>query len=1837
MGAQLREELLAESDRTRVLRVRQLDGTGGAIYKKPYGPTAAKRLRHERSILERLASVEGVQQLALSQDTPDCLVLEDSGGIALDKLNEPLEVAQLLRLAEQLAAIIAAMHRRGVVHRDINPANIVVSGPTRAPLLIDFDLATTFADEHTGFIHQNDVVGTLAYLAPEQTGRTSRGVDQRADLYAFGATLYMLAAGRPPFGNGDPLQLVHDHLGLRPIPPAELNTTMPHGFSNIILRLLEKEPDARYQSAEGLTHDLSLLRARYARRESTLFRLGERDFPARLSAPSRLIGRDKEIGDLRTSFENALHRRQRAVLISGAAGVGKTALINELRPFVAARGGWFVSGKYDQYRADAASGAFVQALRALGRMLLAEPEQQLAAQRADIVRSLGNNAGVITALVPEFALLLGTAQPEISETDSLQSTERLFQSSVLLLRAIATPARPVVMVLDDLQWAGAASMDLVNAVLTDQDMRGLLLVGAYREAEVDPAHPLSAMLSRWNRLSLVPQVLRLQNLPLAESRDLLVKILRLPPVDASSLAVAIRERTDGNPYDTIEFINALRHTGALTLGETGWNWDVVTIRRHVGQSDVVALVAARIERLPVQSRVLLEIMACLGGDVELSLLRVAAGLSAAALEVHLAPALEDGLLMIEAAGDSSVRFRHDRVQQAALSRLLEAARTHQHLQLARRLIALPELQGIAAEQYLAAIDAVDDPDERRRVAGLFGKVARDIGLTNYSAAERFLAAAMELLGASQTVADDPLVLLLLIERHAGLFRLGRLDEADVVYREIARRCENPVALAASTTMQVSSLTNRSRQAEAGELGLQLLSKLGLNVPQAGEFGARAAAQVESLSTWLNGIAPAATGQDTRLPGAETHDPSVRAAARILTRLLSPGLFPDPQIRHWLALESQRLWAEHGPCPAMVANLGAVVGTTIALRGDYRTGYIAARYGLAVGEQHGYEPETSVARYIFASTAQPWFEPLEDSISQVQVAREGLISGGDLRIACLAYNETMVALFESAPTLDAYAAEVESGLTFAARTGNDQFMGSFLAHRQLVRALRGETEAPGSFADHSFNEAVHVAGLGSNRTATVSLHVRRALSAVLFGDAPVLAHHAAAATTLLGISAGRYVVALTYLLRALAIASQIKVAPPDERANLLAEMDIALDWMAQRAKDAPYNFLHLLKLMEAERAWATGEFQATVYAFEAARSAVERRSRPWHAAIICERAGLFHLEHGLEHAGRQSLAEALSRYAAWGAAGKVKQLERAYPFLRVASGSLPTNISLRSSGVSSDTIDLMAVVRASQALTSETNSERLRMRVVEVLSAMTGATGVRLLFWSDDAQAWFLPPRSEKSEAPLHVDEAGRLGLLSLSAFRYAERTREPLLIQDATLDDRFSRDPYLARLDHCSLLVVPILARGTPRAMLLIENRLSRSAFSADRLDSVMLIAGQLAVSLDNALAERFRSLVQRSSDLTLVCDRAGMLSYASPASAEILGIEDTALTGRAAITLVHVDDRVAFAERTRGGSAETLECRAVNADGSSRWVEASFTDLSADAAVGGVVVHLRDITERRRLEGELRQAQKLESVGQLSAGIAHELNTPIQVVDANLRFMSQAFTDMAAVADAYHVSARSGESSGQLAVAEQVAVELDTAYLLEEVPRAIAQTLVSVARMATIVRAMKAFGDPHSDTKALSDLNEAVRTTLVVAESEIKYVADVVLDLGILPLVWCNVSDINQVVLNLVVNAAQAIGDTTGERGTISVRTFCEGEDIILQVQDTGVGIAPEIAERVFEQFFTTRGVGRGTGQGLAVAYKVVHDRHSGSITFTSEPGVGTIFSVRLPQRESDRLSSQV
>lgn len=1468
------------SEQTRVIRRLQSRAAGGDIVlKQAIGAEAIKRLQHERAMLLRVAGLPGVPRLAPGVWEADTLALVDDYGTPLAErlaAGPPLTPDTAVAIAISLAQTLAGIHRKGMVHKDVAPRNVLLTGDGNVTtVLIDFNIASSSAEQWPAFTHQSQIAGTLAYMAPEQTGRGARPVDSRSDLYALGATLYEMLCGRKPFESSDLLELVHQHMTRTPLAPALVDAALPLPLSDIVMRLLQKEPDQRYQSAEGVIHDLRRVREAITRGAAPAFALGERDFAQHISAPVRPIGREDELARLHQAIQQVTLGRAAMLLVTGAPGVGKTTLLNQLGPMVTSRGGWFVSGKFDQYRHDAHS-ATVQALRSLGRILLAEPQAELAAHRQRILGSLGVNAGFGASLLPEFALLLGKL-PEVSVSDPAQVQARVIQSAIDLLRGIASARHPVVMRLDDLQWAPAVSLKFLDALLTaTTPVQGLLLVGAYRAADVDAGHPLTAMLARWRQLGVAPEQLHLSNLSTRDLGTLVAEVLRLPAAEGAALSQALGQRTDGNPYDTVELINGLRQDGLLLADEVGWRWDRGAIHRYVSGASVVDLLTRRLDRLQAPTRHLLEVVACLGGTVGMSALEIATGLATSALDSALAPAFLDGLLTAEPGDEALVGFRHDRVQQAVFEQLDGERRYALHLELARRFAVAPGCEMLSADQYLPATPLLADADECRRVAVLFGSMAGLIRNGNFAGAERFLGAAIGLLEQLGDAPNHIQMAELRIERHAALYALGRLDEADALYATIGAGAGDAMRLMEALRVQVYSLINRGCQADACALGLEALAQLGLRKPD--DLRGAIGEGMKRLSAWQAGSEKLAD-----LTRPEATDARALARAELIGTTASAAYFCDPPTFAWLVLQAHRSWICDGPCTSLISIVGTTPYLLVGAAHDYHGAYVTGRHLLNVGNARGLEPGTSCARFVFAVSSLHWLEPVENAVAHFHRAREGLMQAGDLQFAAYTYLVSDV-LLDTAPTLDASAIEVDAGLAFAARSGNNDFTLRLLPRRQLLRALRGETEAAGSFDDGSFDEQRHAAVVAPTSLTSSMYHLFRAIGAAIFNDQSRLLRHTAEAKPLLGTSPGYYVTASGRWLHALALVRGAADCKGDEQAAALAGFDAERQWLAARAADAPLNFGHLLTLLDAERAWATGDIWTAGAAFDTAMLQAAQRTRPWHRAFITERAGLFHLALGMDATARPLLDAARALYEEWGAVGKVRQMVAEHRFLRTGSVLREGGPRGASTIISGHAVDVTAVLRASQVLSSQTSLQAITDELSKVLGAMAGATSVDLLVQTENDKTWYLAGKPDALGERVSLTQAAAAGLLPLSPVRYAERTGERLVLEDALRDERFAGDSCWAGVDQCSLLVLPIHKQGALHALLVLQNRLQRAAFSEDRLDAVVLIAGQLSVSLENALL--YATLERKVAERTLALEDAnGRLALLS---------ETDALTGLA-------------------------------------------------------------------------------------------------------------------------------------------------------------------------------------------------------------------------------------------------------------------------------------------------------------------------------------------------------
>ncbi|GLY13292.1 hypothetical protein Kisp01_03080 [Kineosporia sp. NBRC 101677] len=1422
------EVLIYEDRFGRVTRI----GTGedALIRREMLGPNAAARARHSAAVMERLRGIAGVPQLVRGAEGAAYHAKPFRGESLRTLMASPgwhLDLSALVDVAVDLAALLAQVHARGVVHHDLSPDTVLLSVPQNRAMVVNFDRATLFSGEQPGYAHSNSIVNRLAYLAPEQTGRTAQPVDQRADLYAVGVVVYELCTGEPPFGRGenDALSLMRDQLARMPTPIVQVKPDFPRPLSDIVAKLLEKEPGRRYQSAAGLLHDLKRLRqelvkaggAHGGRQLARIgsFALGDQDFPHQLTGPSRLIAREAATARLRTAFRQVRTGGASGILVSGRAGVGKSALVDQLRPTVAEAGGWFITGTFDAADADLRSDAVVEALGALGRLLLAEPDHALAEQRKRLRDTLGGNAALIAGLVPDLAPVLGVpGEPALG--DPLELPSRVRQGALDVLRATASPQRPVVMVLDSLHWAAPFPLGLVDAVLTGTDIDGLLLVGTLREDEVGEGHPLGALVPRWSQLGLWPAAVRLENLARDDLAGMLAEMLRLDRRESARLADVVGARTRGNPYETIELLNALRAEGALRLGETGWTWDASTVRGRLAGSDSGDLLAAGLQRLPDPTVAVLEVLAGLGHRSEPATLATAAGMSIQELDERLEPALADGLVTVtngDIEGRSTIRFRHERSRRLVRERLgLEAERLL-HLTIAHRLADDPAHLTTAAAQYVAALPELTAPAERRRAAALLERAGSAIRVTNPVAAERFYAAGRRLLAGELGPDDEDLRLRLDLERHATVYGLGDLDTMDALFGSLSTRCADPVRLNDAVCLQISALTNRGRVDEAITLGRRQLERLGCPVPPAEQLADLVGAGLPEFGAWAGDDDPSAD-----LSRPEVTDPLVHARATVIRRLGPAAYFADHDLLGWLILTSSRMWAEHGPQRQLVESLSHAALLTIGRNDDFRTGYQVVGRVLAVSAERGWEPETSHARFLCGATARPWFEPLERAVADLQQAESGLLRGGEPQAAAFSYGTLCASMLDFSPTLSGLLDTVDQGLALATRMGNEQARQLIVSYRALVWALHGD-QAP----DLGHRSSLTVPA------AVVNHHLVWALLAAVFGDDDALEAHLAEVMSRFAFVESLYLGSQAHLLNALLRARRADPRARDSR-----------DWLARRAEDLPATFGHLLSWIDGEIAWADGDVQAAMKHFDDAILHTQP-FRGWHRAMITERSALLRQSLGHEYGARAMFTLSRDSYAAWGATLKVEQLRQRHPFLRAVMPEhepQPHRVdALVAPAADHDAVDLLAVLSASQAIGRETDFEQLHARVVEVLTAMTGATDVTVLI-RDAEGGW--------GTAGLGGEPA-----FPMSAFRYAERTGEPLMVADATRDDRFGADEYLRDLACCALMVVPIQAQGRTVLVLVLENHLHSNAFSADRLDAVRLVAGQLAVSFENALARR--------------------------------------------------------------------------------------------------------------------------------------------------------------------------------------------------------------------------------------------------------------------------------------------------------------------------------------------------------------------------------------------------
>ncbi len=1889
------QELYASESSVVVRARRESDGLAVVIklLRDEYpGREALARLRREHAILKALSVPEVPKAMALEQvGSSLALVMEDSGGEPVDAVarRSGFAPSELLRLAVAIVRAVRAIHAQRVIHKDLKPQHMLL-GALGVVQIIDFGISSELAQERCLEADPDALEGTLAYLAPEQTGRMGRSVDRRSDLYALGVSLFELATGQLPFAAGDPLELVHCHIA-KSAPRADaLRPGVPAMVASVIEKLMAKSPEDRYQSAAGLLADLERCRAQFqATGAIEPFELGADDLSDSFQVPQKLYGRAGALAVLQSTFDRACGGAPQVLLVSGPSGIGKSALVLELRRQLARRGR-LVSGKFDPLSRSEPYSALVAACRELVRAVLRASPTALQAKRRALLDALGANARLIIDLVPELELVVGPqAQPAaLGPGEARARFEQAFES---FLSAMVPSDEPLALFLDDLQWADASSLRLVGRIALGLH-RPILVVGAYRDGEVSGMHPLLLEVAELARSGAAITRLRLNPLGPDEIAELLSDALRRPAPEVRTLAAVLLEKTRGNPFHLGQFLAGLFRDGLLhpDAASRRWGFDLVAIEGCRIAANAADLVLERLRALAPDAQQLLGLGACIGHEFDSQTMALIAELDRPAQARGLTAALREGALIPlderyrylaqpDAARELNARFRfaHDRVQQASYALIDEGQRRAVHLRIGRLLRGgLGETPGeeqlfAVAQQMNRGIHLLSDPAERDWLAELNLRCAHKAQVTGASAlALEHVATALSLLGERGWFDRYAIAFAARMAQAEGEYVSGRPERALAVLDDVDAHAREVLDQVAAENLRTAVYVRLNRIPEGCRTGAAALRRLGVEVPAVDDkagLGAAIAAEAAALQGLLRGRDVASL---TRM--SEMSDPLDLAKLRTMTGLIPAAYQAIPELHALTVLKATRLTLERGATDLTSFILGQYAIVHLAMTGDHAAAYDFGKLGLEVGLSRANLAAVGPAHFLFGGFIGHWRDPIARSVEHLGLGLRRCLELGDTLHAAYCVGLSALYQIHAGVPLPEVRAALPAAVEMVERLGDRVNRAYLDVCDRLIDSLSGECEPSGpagagiEAADLS-ESAAPVSYWLSWARGMVRFHAGRFDSALtaLGAEFPL--------PGMVGVVDGAFYSALSHAALARAGAS---VERERHRRSLAEVLERFERWAAL----SPANHAHRRALLAAEKADLDGDGERALDLYEEAIAGAKSQGFLQNHALALELCGEFHFSARRARLAQTCLAEAVLAYERWGAKGKARQLAARHADLDLGpgggdpaglAGAGPLHRKTTTVGKStSAALDLESAMRATQAMASELQSDKLLDQLLRILVENAGAQrGVLIAPRGDE-----LVVEAERTVEPDEVRLRNGAPLSSAEVpeqvVRYVARTREPVALGDAAADaGSFAEDLYWRAGRARSALCVALLHQGRLAAVLYLENRAAAHAFSPARVARLQFLAAHAAAALANSrlyeqvqaarreLEERVQArtleLSQRNGDLKNVFDAVGQGLLTLDREGRVVGEVSAAAVSwfgplaegsSWSAALARVDPgygqafAAAFAQAVRGGAPHPALLREVPRRMAlrGRALDLELRPIGGEATWARMLVVISDVTDEergKRLELELRHAQKLEAVGQLAAGIAHEINTPAQFVGDNLAFLAESFREAQRVLSAYRgalptlAAAPGGEALAQsIAQAEQ---EADLAYIEENAPAAFERAKEGISRISTLVSAMKEFAHPDRREKDLADLNRALRTTLTIARNETKYVADVEEELGDLPPVKCHLSDINQVFLNLLVNAAHAIGEVvakTGGRGRIRVQTARQGDSVRISIEDTGCGIREEIRDRVFDPFFTTKPVGKGTGQGLAIARSIVVDKHGGTLSFESEVGRGTTFTLVLP-----------
>lgn len=1412
------------------------------------------------------------------------IIFEDIDGTALSGLISNIKNESLpekIKLLIKITNALQCIHHKNIVHRDIKPHNIILNENTDQLQIIDFGSASLLTKQNSFIPLNSSIEGTLTYISPEQTGRMNRTVDYRSDYYSLGITFYQLLTGEPPFISRDPMELVHAHIARTPVSPFDKNKT-PKIVSDIVMKLLQKNPEDRYQSAAGLLYDLELIASDRETEDGKSLQIGSHDFSGKFQIPEKLYGRESETEILLNSFDRvSKNKKSEMILICGSSGMGKSALIQELNKPITKHRGYFILGKFDQYKRDLPYNAVIQAFTGLTRLLLTESETSIRKWKKEILLSLGADAGVMTELIPELELLIGKQEipTALPPTEAQNRFNNLMTGFV---KIFATEEHALAFFLDDVQWADSASLKLLKLLSTDSSMNNILIICSYRDNEVDSVHPLTFLLEELKKENYNYKILQLAPLKIEHVNQLIAETLFSNPHSTRELALIVHNKTGGNPFFVTEFIKALHMNDLITLPEIGekeWKWEIEKIRSLKISENVVDLMAGKIQRLSEDIIAIMKLISCIGTNFRLNNLLIVAEMTESGLISILMPAIKEGMILI---GGNNSKFAHDKVREAAYSLMSESEKEENHYKIGKLLLKnshgelLEERIFDIAGQFNLGKNLIQDLEERLEIINLNLRAAKKAKTsTAYDGALGFLYAAVYLLPENHWTDYYSLSLAIYRELSECEYLSTHFSEAESIYSIIYKNCNSMLDKIPTVHVQLRQKVTEAKGDDAFKIGFAVLGELGIKMPDPSNTSAINSYFTGCLNKYNQLLDKKSIAELFDLP--DMTDDRIKEAISLITNLGDIAIVLRPDMLGLMSIQGVLLSIEYGNAkesPISYVMWGIIVNILFK---DYRTGYDFGQLGLKIN-QHRFPDEAILAKCqaFYGWNINHWIKHCKEDM---EIARKGYeIAMKNSDIVYAGYFIIMLAKvsYYIAMPLDEIIEYNNKSILFGTKYKYSFIYNMTLPTLRTAFALQGKTDGPTTLNSPDFSEEEFLSNSNGFGQDLAYYHMRKLQLYYLFGE------YRKCLKLLPEIDKSFFAIPRHIVFGELQFFSALSILicmpefTDEEKSIYAPRLEENYSFLKMWSQLCEDNFLHQYYLIEAEKARIEGRDLDAMQFYDKSIKSARQYDFIHNAGIANELAAKFYLAKGLEKVASYYIYESVYLFNLWGATAKVIQIEEQYSdILKYASGHTSRSISsdqreitdqtYRRNAESRNDLDINTVMKASLAISREIQLAKLLEKMLLILFENAGAE--RGFFILKENEVWTIEAKGNANTGKIEVLKGIPLDEnvnLSLSIVNYVIRTKSIVLLHNAAQKGMFVNDDYVKSKQSKSVLCYPIIHHGNLVGVVYLENNLTTDAFTPDRVEILKILSSQIAVSLENSLlyANLEEKVNERTRDL---------------------------------------------------------------------------------------------------------------------------------------------------------------------------------------------------------------------------------------------------------------------------------------------------------------------------------------------------------------------------------------